>query len=423
MRAGRPVLILALAAATIPAGAAAVTLRAGAARLEITPPADAALPMSGYGSRTEGHKGIHDPLFTRAIFLDDGSRRAVIVSSDVIFMPEAFWNAASERIARETGVPREHILLAATHTHGGPSLTAPRNPEFAARWQVWIESFENRVVEAACQAAASAQPARIGSGTGKAYINTNRRARLANGGWGLGVNPEGVSDKTVSVVRIDNASGEPLAILMHYAVHGVVMGPRNYQITSDLPGFAERFVEQRYGDKTVAAFLAGASGDQNPIYEPGDNFSRVAALGAILGEEVVRVAGGLRTSPKGRIFGAQRVVSCPGRTLTADSDPRQNRIRFEPSDPVDIRLSLLMVSNIAFAGVSGEVLTGIAQRLSKESPFSRTLLVAHANGSSGYIPDDASFSQVSYEIWVSKLQPGCAEGAIVDGFLALLDEY
>ena len=57
---------------------------------------------------------------------------------------------------------------------------------------------------------------------------------------------------------------------------------------------------------------------------------------------------------------------------------------------------------------------------SRESPFSRTIMVTHANGSSGYIPNDASFDPVSYEVTASRLKPGCAEGAIVNGFLDLM---
>jgi len=54
--------------------------------------------------------------------------------------------------------------------------------------------------------------------------------------------------------------------------------------------------------------------------------------------------------------------------------------------------------------------------------LSHTVMVAHANGSSGYIPDDAAFEQVSYEITTSRLSPGCAENAIVNGFLKLMEQ-
>jgi len=50
-------------------------------------------------------------------------------------------------------------------------------------------------------------------------------------------------------------------------------------------------------------------------------------------------------------------------------------------------------------------------------------MVTHANGSSGYIPDDGAFEQASYEITTSRLKPGCAENAIVDGFLNLIEQH
>ena len=79
-----------------------------------------------------------------------------------------------------------------------------------------------------------------------------------------------------------------------------------------------------------------------------------------------------------------------------------------------------MINDVALAGVSGEVFTLIAQRLKRESPFNHTIMVTHANGSSGYIPDDSAFEPVSYEVTASRLKPGCAESAIVNGFLDLM---
>ena len=82
-----------------------------------------------------------------------------------------------------------------------------------------------------------------------------------------------------------------------------------------------------------------------------------------------------------------------------------------------------MVGNIALAGVSGEVFTLIHQHLKQESPFRNTIMVTHANGASGYIPNDAGFEQISYEVTTSRLKPGCAENAIVNGFLDLMRRY
>jgi neutral ceramidase len=80
----------------------------------------------------------------------------------------------------------------------------------------------------------------------------------------------------------------------------------------------------------------------------------------------------------------------------------------------------LTINDVALAGVSGEVFTLIAQRLARESRVKPTIMVTHTNGSSGYIPNDAAFEPVSYEVTASRLKPGCAENAIVDGFLELI---
>jgi len=79
-----------------------------------------------------------------------------------------------------------------------------------------------------------------------------------------------------------------------------------------------------------------------------------------------------------------------------------------------------MIGDVAISGVSGEVFTLISRRLQKDSPFNHTIMVTHANGSSGYIPDDAAFDQITYEVTSSRLKPGCAENAIVNGLLGLM---
>lgn len=238
----------------------------------------------------------------------------------------------------------------------------------------------------------------------------------------LGNNPEGVSDKTVAVIRFDSLTGDPIAIISNYGVHGTVLGQANLQISSDLPGATARFIEQHYGNKVVSPWTSGTSGDQDPIYRTGTDFRNVAALGQILGEEVIRVSDKIKTSARARIRGMQSVVSCPGkRTVQAPGPGRE--YKYEDADPVSIRLSLLVINDIAITGVSGEVLTNIGLRLKKESPFTRTIMVTHCNGSSGYLADDAAYDQVSYEITTTRVKRGCAEDAIVDGLLKIMGTF
>lgn len=424
--------------------AASGTLQAGAAKVDITPPAGAALPMSGYADRKEGFKGIHDHIYARAIVLSDSSKTAAIVAWELIGVPDATWDATSQRIARELGIPAEYLLLAAVHDHSAPAPFGMYGND-APKSAGYTKQVEDATIQAIRKAKENLQPAKIGIGTGKAYVNINRREYSPDTGWWLGYNPEGPSDKTVTVIRFDAPSGKPIALLINYAVHAVVMGGENYQISGDLAGATSRYVENYYrgkpedtarsdagaaiqlrpeetADNVVALWTSGAAGDQNPIsLARGSDFTMVDSLGRILGEEAVRVAAAIHTTEQARIWGKQQVVTCPGRKVEPGPLPRKQH-GWKDSDPVNIRLGLLMINEIALAGVSGEVLTRIHEHLKKESPLTHAVMVTHANGSSGYIPDDAAFDQVSYEITTSHLKPGCAENAIVNGFLNLMQQ-
>jgi neutral ceramidase len=447
-------------------GAEPGTLRAGAARVDVTPAADAALPLGGFSNRSHGFTGIHDDIYLRAIVLDDGTTQAALVGLEGLFFPDAVWAAVSSRVASELGIRPENLLLSAVHDHSAPTLSMGRPPGQAANTTTPAQpanaaaggrgaytpnpaqiAYTAKVVDDAVEAIRLAksrlQPARFGIGTGTAYLNINRREPRNDGSLALGFNEKGPSDKTVTVLRFEDLTGKPIAFYINYAVHAVVLGSENYQITGDLAGATSRFVENHYagkdhprsdagprmtmrpenavgGDGVVAVWTSGSAGDQNPSsMSSGETFGLVESMGQMLGEVVVRVAAGIKTAPQAKLWGMQEVVTCPGRRLEPGSN-QQTGYKWTDSNPVNIRLSLLMLDHIAVTGVSGEVFTMINQHLKAESPFRNSVMITHTNGSSGYIPSDDAFDQVSYEITSSRLKPGCAENAIVNGFLDMM---
>ncbi|HTV56992.1 MAG TPA: neutral/alkaline non-lysosomal ceramidase N-terminal domain-containing protein [Terriglobia bacterium] len=437
------------AAALASPGAQPGTLSVGAARVDITPPANAALPMSGYEGRGP-FRSIHDPIYARAIVLSDGTHNAAILAWELIEMPDGVWRDLSQRISTKLGIPADNLILAGEHVHSAP-MPAGAYYKGSPATLAYTAKLEDEAFEAVRQAKANLQPAQFGFGTGKCYVNINRREFFPKeGGWWLGYNPNGPSDKTVSVLKFETLSGRPIAIFINYSVHGTVMGPHNLEVSGDLPGATSRYVERFYEGKidqdrsdagwelqlqsqekagpngVVALWTSGPAGDQNPVVsDSGEDFSMVDALGRILGEESVRVAQGITTlSSRANIRGAQQVIACPGRRL--ESGPHgpapRSHYKFMDTKPENIRLSLLMLNNVALTGVSGEVLTPIFQRLQKESPFAETIMITHANGLSGYIPDDAAYNQVSYEVAVTHFKPGCAEAGIVNGLVALMKD-
>jgi len=103
---------LSLIGALLAFTAAAEPFRVGAARVDITPAADASLPMGGYGGRTQGFRAIHDNIYVRAIVIDDGTTQAAMVAWELLFVPDAVWQETSKRVAAETGNPaRKPVAL------------------------------------------------------------------------------------------------------------------------------------------------------------------------------------------------------------------------------------------------------------------------------------------------------------------------
>lgn len=104
-----PPALLALTLWSVCATAVAANLRVGAARVDITPPADATNPPTG--------KYEHEHLYVRAIVLDYGSARAVLIGADQAGLPEIVWTTASKQIANEVDCPVPNIIMSATRLH------------------------------------------------------------------------------------------------------------------------------------------------------------------------------------------------------------------------------------------------------------------------------------------------------------------
>ena len=436
------------------------TLRVGAARVDITPPADPANPPSG--------KYAHERLYVRAIVLDNGKTKAALIGADQGGLSEGVWEAASKQIAAELNCPAENIVMSATHTHSGwgpggfPGMRGLR-PDADANQPP--PPIAGQILDAVRQAKTRLQAARVGYGTGKSYLNVNRDAVDGESHlWTQAPNLEGPSDKTVAVIEFLVATGEPIAVYMDYAMHPV-NGFLAGLTSADFAGAASRYVEQAFDDKTVVVFVQGASGDQNPLYlragtnamasqsgvpitgyvltresveapirdgkvkaarvnpKVEDVLERVMdSEGILLGEEVIRVMTNIkRLEASPNITAAQKTVTCPGRKRT-DSTREGTPGTYEDGDPVNIRLGVMRIGNIALTSVDAEVYSPIAQRLKRESPMADTFMVTLANGmaNSGYIPNDTAFGALTFQVLGSRLKPGCAETAIVNGLLDLI---
>ena len=67
---------------------AAAEIRAGVARVDLTPPMKLNAPLGGYGERmNRPAEGVHDRVFAKALVLTDGDRKFALVTADIVGLP------------------------------------------------------------------------------------------------------------------------------------------------------------------------------------------------------------------------------------------------------------------------------------------------------------------------------------------------
>jgi len=426
--------------------------RVGAAKVDVTSTnAGGGMMRRGGGASGgfPGADGILDHIYVRAIVIDNGTTSAALVSVDTVMVGDQVWRTVSHRIEKELGIPAPNLVLTPTHTHSASGGSA------------------DQIFDTIKAAKEKLQPARIGYGTGVSYINVQRDIiNPETHKWWEGANYDGPSDKTVAVIKFETTNGEPIAVYFNYACHAVVTGNTD-MVSGDWPGEAERYLEDSFDDKIVALFSVGAQGDQNPLYfqqtfdlrnirikdyaAHGQDISNampsggaglnkqdptvkklldqqkmmIKSMGQFMGEEVKRVMRWMDPvymATAGKIVAAQKMISLPGRTRTGGNQRAGVEATYTDGPDVSLRLSLLMLDDIALGGGSAEIYNMIGVRFKKESPIGRSIFVSMVNGSSnsGYIPDDAAYGRQTFEVLSSRCKPGCAESGIVNGLLDLI---
>jgi len=439
-------------------------LRAGAAKVEITP------KQSDLQISTDS---IRDHLFVRAIFVDNGSTCAAIVGIDAGAVTDAIVSDAVAKASASTNCPAANFLISATHTHSG-SL---------GELGSGMSQFGPAIVSAIEQARAKLAPARIGYGTAKIDLNVNRDLYNSKQGWRQEPDPNGPSDKTLSVVEFRGADDAPIAVYMNYAMHPVnffMMGV----VSGDFPYEASRYVEEMWDNKTIAIFSNGAEGDQNPrlAYTPSFRFQATAQpvqpqpgrdqvksqmlpeagkgfnpqialatrravapedlaayrktiarigdyvvmLGTMIGTTTTRIMREDITDPadSAAIWGGWQEITCPGRDRLDAANPARENVfpGYKDGPDVSMKVGLLRIGDINFVALNGEAYSEISLKLKAAAPANKTIFVGLANGMSncGYIYSDDAYSHLTFQVIGSRLKPGCAEGKIISTAIGLM---
>jgi len=418
-------------------------LRAGYAKVDVTP--SGPVFMGGYDLRGAPSDGVHghDRLYVRALVLEASGVRVAFVVADVIEIQGH--DTFRRRIAEVTGIPETNVLLGDVHNHAAPSPNAEAKTD-------WDRQFADGVVKAAQQAVAGLQPVHIAAGTGHSRIAMNRRqARPADsdsnltfdendasqsfgkhktdhpvmihefgGVVRLGANPLGPIDDAVQIVRVDKASGGPLAIMIHYACHGTSLGGRNSKVSGEWMGRMQEYVEKQFPG-VGSIYLQGAAGDINPRVVGGldgykDNVETTWALGEEIGREVARVYRGL--SP---------AAPASTRVQLETTDillPRNYRELFQDfsATTITVPTTVVRIGDLMWTTFPGELFSNIGKQVKAASPATFAHLMGYTNGYVGYFPEQKAFAEGGYEVASTHFDPQ-AERIYLKAIAALMQRF
>jgi hypothetical protein len=393
--------------ALLEASTAYAQLRAGVARVEITP--SALMQMYGYANRRCGDAiGTHDPLMAKALVLEAGGSRIAIVTLDLGSMVS---DRLRQEVASRLNIPV--LLLAASHSHSTPSfLPFGSSPTQDPNAAPYLAEIERRIFSAVEAASKAMGPATLQVGRGSLQLGYNRLLPREDGrSRALFENPErtpyGPVDPEFVLLRVDGPDGRPRALLVHYATHAVVLGPTNCKYSADYPGAMQAKVEATLPG-TQVMFVQGGAGDVNPLMmarsgKEDDDFAVVKKMGELLADAVIRANKTVAPVPSGPAG-----ILAKSEILTVGD-------RWDKTQTLDLGITTVLINgSIAMAAMPGEPMHRL-QRMWKDQvevpvPLFYGYTFSAGGTWAGYIPDLRSAAHGGYGADVStRVEIGAGE--------------
>jgi len=387
----------------------AATLKAAVAKADITPPA--ALPMYGFLDRIKDQRlstGTLDPLYARVLVLEVGERRLALVTLDLgRTFNDSELVSLRQRVKSSAGI--SFLIVSASHTHSGPNILNAYPGDHPPTWK--MNALE-KITAAVSEASHHLVDAQVATGRGEVYVGYNRRQVHSDGNVTmLWTNPDkqptAPLDPSVWVMRIDDRSGTPIAVLVNYACHPVVFGSDNSKYSADFVAKMLSTVEESFTSAPLCFFLQGADGDINPYYATtpltDGAIEKRDWTGEQLGKEAARIATTIHTevAHEPAIDFADDVVEFQPRW-----DVRQFRdgllrnygpevfddhaglfTHDPPPDHLDLHVtSVLLNKEIAIFGMPGEPFVNFQINWKDRCPVRNCIVLGYTNGYFDYLP-------------------------------------
>jgi hypothetical protein len=412
-------------------------LYAGVCETDITPPLG--VWMVGYGGRPTGCVEVHDPLYARALVLDNGQQRVVFLVADLIALSHELLSQVRTGIAQRLAIAPEAIMLHCTHTHAGPYVGQYRC--MGETDNAYLDILSRKLIGVAVQASRSFKPVQMTYGEASVQIGVNRRQTRPDGRVILGEDYAGPVAPIVQTLCVNGLDGVTQAMLFCHACHPTTMGGENLHLSAEWPGAAVSHLKRRFQQEganvgvredALPFCLQGCCGDINP--KQRGSWEAIAANGrrvgdaahtarwnahGRLGEELdfEEVTLELPMLPPPSVEECDRQIAEWSATLEREQaanasagrlsfvqgrldwarDARAYAAQAEFEVTRSFAIQRLTLGGVHLLGFPAEMFVQYQLDFSKQSP-APVLSLAYTNGCWNYMPTAAEYARGGYEV-------------------------
>lgn len=396
----------------------------GIARQDITPKIGGRL----FGYRPDLYsESVNDNLTVTAFCFEQGKTKVLLVTVCVCLLDTKITDELREKISTLYDIPKENILISATHTHSGPS-TMDMPGWGGIDEEYYKEILSPKILLAVKNAVEDKQSVTVGVGVGESKVGINRRQLNIRNYADLGQNKWGPFNPKMTVISFKNNENKIIGSIIHYGCHGTVAGA-NKEISRDWSGVMTDALEKETG--AIVAFFNGPEGDVGPRISTGatvSDISYISEVGGIGAKDATNIfksitefkeveldtfTRSIKLPYAKRISLEEAISGCEKYTLDAINCDKQmavyfNKVKdsyetnYKEKEFLELEQSVIRIGEIVFVGFSYELFSEIGMRIDEQFKALNILSLSNTNGSSGYFPTEDQLCRGGYEIKMFK---------------------
>ncbi|MCO8124010.1 hypothetical protein NHH03_19860 [Stieleria sp. TO1_6] len=421
----------------------------GAAVVDVSPTQLPVIVNGSFLSHTADK--IKTRVNARALVMRQGDSEIGMVVVDSCMIPKEIIDDVKHRVAAQTKLRADQIMISATHTHTAPSAFGAlgTDPDLS-----YIPLLRERIIESLVTAEANLQPAKFGWGTAEAagftalrrwVLRTDRAGEDPFGNRTVRANmhaatkmadvtgPSGPEDPTLSMLAFQSLDGDPIAVLANFSMHYFGDQP----ISADYFGLFCDGMEKHIAAKANAAADAskprpvgllshGCSGDiwrRDYVTWTGSDDTTIEgytqALLAIATEAYDsieyssdadlamaerRLKLDYRVPDKQRLqWGQQITDGLNGELPTSRVEVyAREQVLLDEMQSTEVVVQAIRIGDVAIATVPTETYALTGLKIKSHSPLEKTMVIELANGADGYIPPPEQHVLGGYNTWAAR---------------------